>query len=500
MKNKLILSILMTLLLLTGYSQTEENSSINVVFKGLVIDLEKGLRLPYGNIIVLHKNTGTISNEKGEFSIDISALEKSDTLSFQYIGYQTRNISIKDLENTSEIYLKENIFNIAEIFVFGRNPNPKTIIKKVLSNKKTNYKTTNTKRQVFIRQRYISNIKKLEINLNKSTFEELNEGTINTIKTKTPKHSTSYTDFLGYIYFLENKKDTNNLKIEDIKTVSLKEKDVADLKQLENTFKKLFSETNGKEYWKIKSGFFGKKIDFDNDTRKDSTKEKNNIKTAYYSNSITKKLKYSSLNNKREWDFLYNTSKYKYTLEGGTNVNGEDVYIINFKPKKNGVFKGRVYIAIKSFALIRADYEYAKGKISRNISLLGVKYTENHFKASIFFEKKEGSYQLKYFSKETGNKASIKRELSLLKRKEQFIFDKTLKEIETDINISVKTRESFEVLILEHKNISAQQYANFKQKESMKIIYVDQFNDKLWKGFSIIEPTQQMKEYKKKTN
>jgi len=31
----------------------------------------------------------------------------------------------------------------------------------------------------------------------------------------------------------------------------------------------------------------------------------------------------------------------------------------------------------------------------------------------------------------------------------------------------------------------------------MDIIYVDQFNDNLWKGFSIIEPTEQMKEYKK---
>ena len=32
------------------------------------------------NIVVLHKNTGTISNEKGVFSLDISQLEQTDTL------------------------------------------------------------------------------------------------------------------------------------------------------------------------------------------------------------------------------------------------------------------------------------------------------------------------------------------------------------------------------------------------------------------------------------
>ena len=34
-------------------------------------------------------------------------------------------------------------------------------------------------------------------------------------------------------------------------------------------------------------------------------------------------------------------------------------------------------------------------------------------------------------------------------------------------------------------------------KENTEIIYVDQFDDELWKGYSIIEPTKQMKEYKK---
>ena len=45
--------------------------------------------------------------------------------------------------------------------------------------------------------------------------------------------------------------------------------------------------------------------------------------------------------------------------------------------------------------------------------------------------------------------------------------------------------------------ISEQQFTDFKQKKNMEVIYVDQFDDKLWKDFSIIEPTEQMREYRK---
>ena len=129
--------------------------------------------------------------------------------------------------------------------------------------------------------------------------------------------------------------------------------------------------------------------------------------------------------------------------------------------------------------------------------LLGIGYTENYFKASILFEKNKGSYQLKYFSKETGDIANIERALSLLKKKERFTFDKTLQEISTDIKVRVNNKESVEVLVLDQKEISHTQFVNFKQKERMPVIYVDQFSDKLWQGFSTIEPTKQMREYKK---
>jgi len=156
-----------------------------------------------------------------------------------------------------------------------------------------------------------------------------------------------------------------------------------------------------------------------------------------------------------------------------------------------------MYISIQTYALVRADYEYDEGKTGRDIHLLGIGYTENYFSGSIYFEKKEDNYVLKYFSKKTGFSASFDRNVSLLKKRKRFLFDKKLNEIKVGIDMSMDIEESTEYLVLDGKDIPHKQFADFEQKERMEIIYVDQFDDNLWKGYSILEPTKQMREYKK---
>ncbi len=202
------------------------------------------------------------------------------------------------------------------------------------------------------------------------------------------------------------------------------------------------------------------------------------------------------MNDKDQWEFLHKTGRYEYMLAGGTRVNGEDVYIIDFEPT-SGKFIGRMFISINTYALIRADYEYATGKRGTNIHLLGIGYTENQFSGSIYFEKKDTHYNLKYFSYKKGAYASFDRNLALMKKRKRKLFDKKLKEIKIGVDMSLNLEESIEYLVLDEQEISNKQFAGFEQKKYMEVIYVDQFDDSLWRGFSIIEPTQQMKEYKK---
>ena len=59
------------------------------------------------------------------------------------------------------------------------------------------------------------------------------------------------------------------------KVVSLKDKSLTDLDQLESLFTKMFSNTKENEYWKIKSGIIGGKVDVEggSEVKKDSLAE-----------------------------------------------------------------------------------------------------------------------------------------------------------------------------------------------------------------------------------
>ncbi|MCF8366479.1 MAG: carboxypeptidase-like regulatory domain-containing protein [Bacteroidales bacterium] len=503
-----VVSLIFLMILLNGFSQTthdetiSESVSVNDTIhhiKGLVLDFDKQTPLPYATIYALNNHQGTVSNEKGYFSLNLAGLEPPDTLRFQYIGYKTRNLPVDQSDTLMIVYLTENIFNLSEILIFGGNPDPKAIVKKVLENKDSNYKSTTSKKQVFIRERNFQNIEDFNIKYKKSSIPELDRETLEMVEKKFPRNFTSFSDFLGNLYFNKNLDDSVNFKIDPVRIVALKEKNMADLEQLESVFESVFANTAQDEYWKARSGIFGDKIDLEEDSvnmEKDSLNE-DKMQMKYYGRNLQYRIRYSLMDDKDQWEFLYKTGAYKYTLAGGTNVNGEDVYIIDFTPKSSGHFTGRMFITTQTYALIRADYEYAPGKTGRDIHLLGFGYTETQFGGSIYFEKNNDIYTLKYFSYRRGTNASVDRNFSLIKKRKKFFIDKKLKELKVGFYISMAVDESFEYLVLDSQSISLDQFNACEQKKTMDIIYVDQFDDKLWKGYSIIEPTQQMKEYKK---
>ena len=509
MLKKILLPIILLLITVSANSQSNNESTTSTTpdsekqfheIKGVVQDMTTKEALPYTNIYVLHKNIGAISNELGFFSINTTNLDKKDTLRFQYIGYQTKKITVGELLQDTDVFLNEEIFNLNETIIFGNTLNAKSIVKNVIKNKDLNYKSTSSRKKAFIRERYISDIVDINLIYKKSSFAQLDKKLLKVLEEKVPRYSTSYTDFLGNLYFSDNEDDSLTFKVDPIRTVSLKEKDIAELEQIQKIFENIFKETNEEEYWKVKSGILSQKIEVEADTnnaKADSLKE-NEKHTKYFNRRISYKFNYALLNDKDDWEFLYSTGKYNYTLVGGTRVNAEDVYIIDFAPKSGGAFIGRMYISMSTYALIRADYEYAPDKTGTDFHLFGVGYTENMFSGSIYFERHDSTYRLKYFSKKAGSFATFDRNIALIKKRERFLFDKKIEEIKVGVEMSLNSEQSVEILILDDKEITHNEFASFNEDEKMEIIYVDQFDDKLWQGFSIIEPTKKMREYKKR--
>ena len=510
---KLILTTIFAIVCFTkGSCQTEidsliaKNNNSNKVIKGTIFNAKDKSSLPYANIILQSKNKGVISNEVGHFSINVSNCLETDTLRISYLGFQTQDLTIKDLKESPVIHLKEDNLMLNNITLFGNVLDPKSIVKKVLENKNNNYGETNSKKQIFLRNRYVNHMNKLNFRCKKSNFSNLDKELIEVLEKEIPKHTISYRDFLGDVYLLKEE-DSAALKINPIKIIELEEKsDLTKLGELENIFKEVFNNINENEYWKIKSGIVGGKVHVDENsvsfgskTEKTDSLITNNPQDFFRSEKwrITNLTNFASFENKKKWDFLYNTNKYQYALSGATVANGEEVYIIDFQPNNKGTFVGRMYIAMETYALVRIDYKYELGKTGMDMQLFGIGYTENKFNVSIYFEKKENQYKLKYCSKIESSIFSFNRSIALQKKRKRFLYDKKLKEIKIGISLIGEHESSIEMLVIEEGPIKQNQFNDFKEKESVDIIYVDQFNEDLWKGYSIIEPTKQMKEYKK---
>ena len=477
--------------------------------KGTVLDVKDQLALPYVNILILRKHKGTITNENGAFLIGTSGLQKTDTIRFQYIGYKIKDLSVGQLMTSSTVLLEEDVYAMDEVFVVSEKSNAEAIVKEVLKNKEVNYRVQPRKEQVFIRSKYVDDIEQLEIDYKKNDIEGLEEETLRRFQEKIPKQSISYDDFLGVLYSELDENGERKLKIDPIKKVKLKSKEIAEVKQFEAVFKRMMNETGDKEYWKIKSGIFGSKLDMDDATSSDTKSNNENDDsnkaggdvhtepTKGFRDAVKNFLTYSTFEDKELWEFLYKTNSYEYNLEGGTTMNGEDVYVIDFTPKRKGHYEGRLYISIKTSALIRADYKFAPNKTGKDFHLLGVSYVHTYFGGSIYFEKIDDSYVLKYFSHKSIESFGVERGLALQKKKNRFLFDKKLKEFKINLKLKVKSQVAIEYLVKNTDQIPSKTFADFKEKEKMEVIFVDQFNDELWKGYSVIEPTKCMKEYKK---
>ena len=484
---KIILWLVSVFYLLTSaFAQidTSANTIVNTTLSGTILN-ENNTALSYVNIISLNTGKGTISNENGDFSIDIYSLNDTNIIRFQCIGYKTKDYKIETLKSSSIILLSENIYTLNEVMILGTTPNPEEIVKNILVYKDSNYRQTTHRKHFFKRYRSTNDLLNFKLDFKKSSMPTLTSEVIQKIEENTPKHTQSHSDILAILYIKEKE-----LKLDPIKAVKLKQKDITEMDVFLEPLKKAVSLNDG-EYLRIKSGILGKKISISiSDSSKATIKD--------YRKYLKNNLKFSTFEDEDEWEFLHKTNKYNFEIIGGTSVNNESVYIIDFIPKKRGLYQGRLYVSVETSALIRADYKYAPNKLGTDFHILGVGYTETNFSGSIYFENNNNNnYNLKYFSFQESSQSSIKRKVTLLKKKKKFLINKKLNAIKIGLDIIQEYTSSVEFMVIDNNKISEQDFDNFEEEKYIDIINVNQFDKSLWENHTTIEPTQQMKEYKK---
>jgi hypothetical protein len=93
------------------------------IVRGLVIDARTRRPLPYSNIFLQNRSTGTISNLAGRFELKVSPEESTDTLGVSYIGYSLFRIPLAAVDTVSLVVrLSTEKVQIREIIVKPLDP------------------------------------------------------------------------------------------------------------------------------------------------------------------------------------------------------------------------------------------------------------------------------------------------------------------------------------------------------------------------------------------
>ena len=257
-------------------------------------------------------------------------------------------------------------------------------------------------------------------------------------------------------------------------------------------------------YYKMGTGIFSTKLELDNSDSEDTdTVMTHADDSTYYLMSteyLRKDLKNFLVNTTDittdNLEFINKPKKYNYRKEL-TLFNGEWVYKISFEPKEQGIFQGVMYIAAMNYAVLQFDYEFATGKSTENINLLGIGHKVNYKKAQIIYEKVDTAYFVKYVNAEKREFFSIDRNFFMVKKKNRFLFDKALNKIKFALDMQFETKNGWELLVIHRQNLTKEAFEGIEEPKKMAIKKELVYSPDMWEHGSVIVPNTELKNFRR---
>ncbi len=194
-------------------------------------------------------------------------------------------------------------------------------------------------------------------------------------------------------------------------------------------------------------------------------------------------------------DIIEKSSRYKFTLDNYTIINGMSVYILLFSPKGGKDFKGTMYVNTQGFAIVRLDFENVK-PISK-FGLLGITYRNNIYKGKMLFGKDEkGGYSPRFLELIDGSYMGLDRPLKVIEKNKNVKGRRKQNELSLQLNIQGNQLLKYELVVFESENISQSDYDKVVLKKDVKSTHLTQYDPNFWKDYTIIEPNEAIEAYK----
>ncbi|PLX16243.1 MAG: hypothetical protein C0597_08130, partial [Marinilabiliales bacterium] len=163
--------------------------------KGSIFDQMTKDPLAYANVALYGKSIGSITNEQGQFNLNIKEENFSDTLVISYIGYRNTYIPVNQLSlYNNRIYMEEDIFKIQEVVI--RIDDPRLILREAIDKVKENYFTdpyyiTSFYREIVTNRDELASISEAVIEVYKSPYLGLYSDQVRLMKSRKNEYYTN---------------------------------------------------------------------------------------------------------------------------------------------------------------------------------------------------------------------------------------------------------------------------------------------------------------------
>jgi len=470
-------------------------------FDATVVDAKTLEPIPFATVST-GEHQGLIANEEGAFSFDKRAIaHPEDSVYVSSMGYEKVGFIVLR-EADTVIALAPKTFELSQVFLSNKNLDAEEIIERVKEGLSENYKIGLSKKKVFFRQSDRNRMQKVGLEYKKSTIPELNKELIDSIARAIPRNSWYYREVVGDFYG-----DYHQQKFYVDKAAELydKEKDVS-MDGLAEDLERIFKENvKSNSYLKIKSGWFGTKMQLDSAAVANGEEEGmvqvevNDTDEQVFQNHIKDRISelYEELffMEDTKLDFLTKSNRYKFYKKNFTVIDDQVVYVLDFEPKGSKDFKGTLYIHTENYAIVRADFENVRPL--RKFGLLGIKYRENLYKGKMIFAKDPlGGYGPRYLELETGTFFGLDRPLKVIEKNKHVKGRRKQNELSLGLDIETTQYFKYEMVVFDSNNITQSDFDAVVENEKIKATYLSAYDPNFWEGYTIMEPNAAIQTFK----
>ncbi|WP_460218999.1 carboxypeptidase-like regulatory domain-containing protein [Psychroserpens sp. MEBiC05023] len=441
---------------------------------------------------------GVISNEEGVFIIDLEDVD-SNTIELTCLGYQALTLSIEAIKTSNHIIqLSPAINELNTVYLTNTRPHVDSIISRVKRNLKANYKNDTLSYNFFYRETAHIDFDNLNLKVKKAShfkkrqLVEANESLQSMGDEIMNGNFVHFTDYSGNLHVKTSQQQKLDIKKATKIINSNKDISLDNIQEKAQNIVLRYLDTT--QTYKLKTGLFKIEDSLSLVEEGDKTENPNEFDTENLRASTSSILNKSRLGSHSMLEKVLNTENYEYQLVNANFINDEMVYLIAFKPRRSRAqFTGNIYVSDDSYAILKLDYQYAKGKRGEKVNLrliLGVKYIENVNQGTIIYKKnKNVFYEPRYIKAESGEYFYIHRPLKFIEN--SFAKNKTA----FDFKIEGQTKHREELLFSDVSSLDLTIFDTLKEPKTVTFESLRKYDANVWSGQETLAPTTELKTF-----